>query len=387
MSAHPFPQPQISPGLSQLASGYEHRGLHLDLYGTSSKEDGIEVEDVTLTGSIVSLAELFSGKQFADMSYWCEREAEREAVARHLEDQIDAACAIVMRSAWGRAAAFVGALVIMASPAPADAATITSKPGASTMVTITTCPRFAGAICSLVAGRTKYTLAQYVDAADHGRLCQSAVSLDYQGEGRNPTEGGSMRDGAGPTSTSKLLYEIADGQRLHTQTQMAYWYPWQGQKLSNYVLEKRVQIGFAGMDNVIEYLTEYAMPRGEVAGHAVFEALTCYMPTYFSQFVTYDRGTIAPLDFTPGEQALPIIAQTNGGAHAMGIYSPDSPQQDYRTAGYGRWRHPDTTKWNNVFRINNPSGTYKFRSYIIVGSTVEVQESMRKLHEIFGSQK
>src|SRR3990172_1419219 len=66
------------------------------------------------------------------------------------------------RGAWDRAmaAAFAGALAI-ALIAPADAATITSKPGASTVITITTCPRFAGAICPLVAGRTKHSVAEH----------------------------------------------------------------------------------------------------------------------------------------------------------------------------------------------------------------------------------
>lgn len=368
---------------TRMHAAYDHHGLPLDLYGHID-EDGYSVTFVTIAGSDTCIPVDADLRSY--MAAWCD---DHLPTAEELRRE-HAAEARAERAAWDRsmigyALASIFAVTLFAPIA--DAATITSRPGASAYIRIETCPRFAGAICSLVAGRTKHAVAEHVNISDHGRQCQSAISLDYQGEGRNPTEAGSMRDGAGPTSTSKLLYEIVDGQRLHTQTQMAYWYPWQGQKLSNYVLEKRVQIGYAGMDNVIEYLTEYSIPRGEVAGHAVFEALTCYMPTYFSQFLTYDRGRIAPLDFTPGEQPLPIIAQTYGGIYAMGIYSPDSPQQEYKVAGYGRWRHPDTTKWNNVFRVNNPSGTYKFRSYIIVGTTAEVQESMRKLHDIFGSQK
>lgn len=81
-------QPQIDPTLALLASGFEHGGLRVDLYGSSDKA-GIEVEDVALRGSTVSIGNLFSNKQIEDMSYWCERQATRRAAQDAADNFID----------------------------------------------------------------------------------------------------------------------------------------------------------------------------------------------------------------------------------------------------------------------------------------------------------
>ena len=95
--------------------------------------------------------------------------------------------------------------------------------------------------------------------------------------------------------------------------------------------------------------------------------------------------------FAPFEQSLPIIFSTLDGGWAMGIYSPDSPQPNYATHEYGRWDFSllplplfgqSLVKWNNVFRIDNPSGSYDFRSYVIVGSLDNVRVSMLQLYNI-----
>jgi len=91
-------QPQIRAGLAQLATGYEHGGLRLDLFGTSER-DGIEVEDVALAGQRVSLAALFSASQLESMGAWCERQAEREAAQLRKDNRIDAAYLRMMRPA------------------------------------------------------------------------------------------------------------------------------------------------------------------------------------------------------------------------------------------------------------------------------------------------
>jgi hypothetical protein len=83
-------QPQVDATLTLLASGYDQGGLLLDLYGTNSKS-GIEVEDVALRGSKVSLAEQFSNKQMEDMGYWCERQAIRESRRDARDNAIDRA--------------------------------------------------------------------------------------------------------------------------------------------------------------------------------------------------------------------------------------------------------------------------------------------------------
>ena len=93
---------------------------------------------------------------------------------------------------------------------------------ADSEIVITTTSRLAGAIHSLT-----WNGKEFINSADHGRQLQSASNLDletrFSGESFNPTEAGSRHDGAGPTSTSRLLHMIAEGNALQTTSQMAFW--------------------------------------------------------------------------------------------------------------------------------------------------------------------
>ncbi len=60
-------QPKIDTAMSKLASGYDHFGVLVDLYGEESKRWGIEVMDVSLPGTGISLAEWFTAKDFRTM--------------------------------------------------------------------------------------------------------------------------------------------------------------------------------------------------------------------------------------------------------------------------------------------------------------------------------
>lgn len=88
-------QPQIDTGMSLLASKFDQGGLMLDLYGESN-EFGIEVCDVALHGQKISLSEMVTPKQLEDMSYWCERQQEREAAQDRKDNQIDAAYLLML---------------------------------------------------------------------------------------------------------------------------------------------------------------------------------------------------------------------------------------------------------------------------------------------------
>ena len=102
-------------------------------------------------------------------------------------------------------------------------AVIRHKTGDSEIV-ITTTNRLAGAIHSLT-----WNGKEFIDSFDHGRQLQSAASFDCARPGEfwaecfNPTEAGSRSDGAGPSSSSRLLRIQAQGNQLTTTTQMAYW--------------------------------------------------------------------------------------------------------------------------------------------------------------------
>ncbi|MFZ6780801.1 hypothetical protein ACO0LD_28545 [Undibacterium sp. Ji83W] len=249
-------------------------------------------------------------------------------------------------------------------------------------ITIRTCSYDAGAVCSLT-----WRGKEFINDYDHGRQLQSASSFDNLGESFNPTEAGAAvpYNGVNPSVSSSILQgEWATSNVLATQTQMAFWNPVGGSQVSNHILNKRITIGLPNMAHVIEYLTQFTIPSNESHSFGVFEALTGYMPPEFSKFYTFDvRNNAvmeAPISDGPGEQNLPIIFATPDGGWAMGIYSPEAPQATFAGLGYGRFRFPDTVKWNNVFRIYNPSGTYHFRSYVIVGSLENVRVSMTQLY-------
>lgn len=280
----------------------------------------------------------------------------------------------------------VAFLALLALPAMA-AETISSPSG----ITIRTCDHDAGAICSIT-----WNGKQFVNDQDHGRQCQSASSFDYQGENFNPTEAGAsvLTDGENPSpSSSKLLYEAVVDGVLTTKSQMAFWNPVSGVKLSNHLFTKRVKIGFAGIPNVIEYASEFTIPANEQHAFGVFEALTCYMPAVLENFYTVNvnawypvRYRAIPIDNGPGEQNKPLMFTTEDAQYAFGIYSPNTPQPGFADAGYGRWNLWGTRKWNNVYRIANPRGTYKFKSYMIIGTASDVIKSMVKLNSYFQNQ-
>ena len=93
-----------------------------------------------------------------------------------------------------------------------------SGPMHGATLTIRTSARTAGAIDSLT-----WRGKEFINSFDHGRELQSASSFDGYGECLNPTEAGSAKDGAGQTTSSRLLDSRADGHTLATTIEMAYW--------------------------------------------------------------------------------------------------------------------------------------------------------------------
>ncbi len=254
--------------------------------------------------------------------------------------------------------------------------------------------RTAGAIDSL-----KFRGKEFVNAYDHGREWQSAVSYDGLGECLNPTEAGSNPDAAGPDTSSELLDVHKNDTTLFTTVKMAYWLkPGDSYKgacgtrkdihdaqnksvLSDDTIIKQVTIGYNNIPNVIEFLVilNVAEPHQSI----VFEAVTGYMPAEFSQFLTFDPATskITPLTAGPGEQNLPLILSTKDRKFAVGIYSPDSPQ-------YGRFLFLDqpktpgwnTAKWNCVFRGGETKpGPILHRCLVAVGTVDEVSKALQQL--------
>ena len=287
-------------------------------------------------------------------------------------------------------------VTLQAQKLPSGDATI-KAPFRDSEIVITTTQRVAGAIHSLT-----WNGQEFINSADHGRQLQSASNFDagsgFTGETFNPTEAGSRFDGAGPTSTSRLLHLFARGNQLQTTSQMAFWLR-PGEKssgnpaknmtpISNHLLTKRVTIGYDGMPNVIQYNVTFGTPVGEHHSYAQFEAVTGYMPPVFSQFLAVDPGSgeLLSLPDGPGEQRHPVILSTPSGSHAMGVYSAEQPSQGYEHVGYGRFRfeRQQVVKWNCVFRIRKKEGVppddYSFHTFVIVGTRDDVRSSILQLH-------
>ncbi|MCA9222518.1 MAG: hypothetical protein KDA71_19460 [Planctomycetales bacterium] len=285
---------------------------------------------------------------------------------------------------------------------PKGDAVIRAAAGESEIV-ITTTARLAGAIHSLT-----WNGREFVDSTDHGRQIQSASNLDAGSpmtpETFNPTEAGSRRDGAGATSTSRLLHLVASGNTLQTTTRMAFWlapgetsggHPAKNrQLLSDHLLTKRVTIGVVDMPQVVQYDVTFSLPVGERHHYAQFEAVTGYMPAEFEKFWKFNSATgeLEPLSDGPGEQRDPVVLATSDGRYAMGVYSPDQPSRGFEQAGYGRFRfqRERVTKWNCVFRLRDsrqpiPPGEYSFRNFVLVGDLETVRRDMAALHARFGN--
>ncbi len=306
-----------------------------------------------------------------------------------------------------RRAFLANATGVVAIPAFARATGLESVRGDSVIraplggseVVITTTDRLAGAIHSVRWGGE-----EFIDSADHGRQLQSASNFDCDGEFHpetfNPTEAGSRRDGAGPTSSSRLMAIEAAGAELATTTNMAFWLV-PGEEsgghpacnraiLSDHLLTKRVRIAPEEAPGAIRYEVTFRVPEGRRHTYAQFEALTGYMPPGFGRFWAFDREArrFVPLDDGPGEQPRPVAFSTEDGGHAMGIYAPPrQPTPGCDGPGYGRFRFlaERVVKWNAVFRRRDPDGIapgdYRFLQYVAIGTLEDVRRTLTALDE------
>lgn len=283
-----------------------------------------------------------------------------------------------------------------ASAAGVDGHAVIQGSAGLSEITIVTTPRLAGAIHSL-----SWLGKEFIDSVDHGRQLQSALNCNagspLTAETFNPTEAGSRRDGAGGESTSRLLHLLADGSRLQTTTQMAFWLA-PGERsgenlaknqtaLSNHLLTKRVVIGDGALSQVVRYDVTFSLPVNERHQQIVFEALTGYMPIDFSAFWRFDPNErrLMPLDDGPGEQRDPVVLATSRGEYAMGILAAPAACPGITGPTYGRFRfaRERVNKWNCVFRLKDSSGIapgdYSFSMRVLVGTRRDVESMLRDL--------
>jgi hypothetical protein len=254
-------------------------------------------------------------------------------------------------------------------------------------VMVTAMPRSAGAIESLQWGGI-----EFIDASDHGRHLQSAVSFDGLTECDNPTEAGASRDGPN-SSSSLLLMASASDNVLRTQSRMAYWLRL-GQRrecgqakndlatpVSSTMLTKSVRF-LPGYKNVLEHRISFDLARPRSL--AQFEVLTAYMPSRFDTFYVFNPTTsqIEPISDGPGEQQFPVVLSSADGTNALALYTPQPGALGLAGPGYGRWRFGNerVTKSNVVFRQANAGrGGHSFLVYSVFGSLTDVRSTLARL--------
>ena len=272
--------------------------------------------------------------------------------------------------------------------------------GGDSAIIITTTSRLAGAIGSLT-----WHGKEFINSYDHGRNLQSAASFDdtpkIGAETFNPTEAGSRDDFTGPHSTSRLLKITARDNYLYTRTQMAFWLA-PGERssgqlarntnaLSDYLLTKKVTIGFKRWPQALDYRVTFTVPRGARHVSAQYEAVTGYMPLEFDHFWHFDAagGKLLPLSHGPGRFDGPVVLATADGRYAMGVFGMPQKQRDTTGPLYGRWyiKEAQVVKWTCVYRVSNPhgihNGNYTYRMLVPVGTLVQVQSMLRDWTKLY----
>ena len=277
-------------------------------------------------------------------------------------------------------------------------------------LSVGTSTKYAGAVSSI-----RWANKEFINNFDHGRQ----LSPNYQFFNRficyNPYETGSLQDGNKPTSSSHLFSFSASGKQIESRTQLAWYYsqwvesprpdehcgdparwlyvaPYTS-PLSNYQVHKIVTIGFAGIPNVIEYLTEVFIPEPVLEG---INNPTAVLNGEFSSIWSYD---VVSKDYrkvraSAGEDDRIKVVSTADGNYAMGWYAPEL-LQPYGDLGSVNWwfvvppepayPFPDFAcvhvgTINRYDSFNGP-GFYPWdRVYLVIGNLAQVKDTLANVH-------
>ena len=305
-------------------------------------------------------------------------------------------------------------------------ATITATDAVFGQISVGTSTQFAGAVSSI-----KWGGKEFINNWDHGRQLQPNSQFFNRHQCYNPYEAGSAHDGHSLTSSSKLLSLTASGNRLESETQMAwylrrpnresyvpgdfcgdpaYWLPYPSTipfdaPLSDYRVRKTVTIGFAGIPNVIEYLSDLFIPEPVLKG---LNHVTAVLPYEFSTIRSYDvvSRDYRHIRLMSGEDDRVKVVATADGSHAMGFYSPEllQPYDNPGTANFWWVVPPDpftpdpnnpsvpdpdyacvhVGSVNRYDSFNGPGFTHD-RAYLVIGNIDQVKESLASLHAHFAA--
>jgi alpha-tubulin suppressor-like RCC1 family protein len=165
------------------------------------------------------------------------------------------------------------------------------------------------------------------------------------------------------------------------------------------MLHKNVKIGYAGMPNVIEYLTDLWIP--EVARNGELQTVVAVMPFEFANPRSYDvvSKTYRKVRAIGGEDDSVKVLATADGAYALGYYSPELLQPYTTETGGFRWGFapPDPIGYPNdpnyacagfggIARFDFDGPGYRSdRSYLVIGTLDDVKTTLGNLHYQFRS--
>jgi hypothetical protein len=273
-------------------------------------------------------------------------------------------------------------------------------------LTIGTSNAFSGAITSII-----WRGKQFIDAADPGREFQTAIFPQPQADANqadwvecyNPTEA---------VSASRLRSISAVGNVLKSKTQLGFYlapgeYGVCGAHgdgpahntcaLSNYILEKTVTIGFAGISNVIEYVAKVTIPEQVARAEIVIAA---YGPRNLSWARKFEFRNKAFSDviqqpdyYSVGSASgnLPASLYDPSTSLGMAMYSPEllQPLQDSAHPilnPYLQWvmyppPNPTSVFWGRFVGGAISAGSVVTRRvYLVVGNYEEMRSALSQLH-------
>ncbi len=249
------------------------------------------------------------------------------------------------------------------------------------VVTVYCDQRHGGSIYSIVSNGY-----DYIPDTDQGGQVQTALQLDGGGESYNPTEGGSVTDAGGPTSSSIILgTNQPEPNILEISTKMAYWEPYQGQKVSGYTLSKRITIGDE-QPNV--FRSDITLDSAENHQTAGIEGLTAYVDIGLSALYCLRDRELVSLPYTTSpvytpdvfvNSETPLIVASPDGGRAFAFYSPGRSYSAWMGAGAGTRNASNKLNAAGQGYTPFPAGKYQWAVRVVVGSLFQVRDSLNAL--------
>mmetsp|Transcript_27500 Transcript_27500/g.49529 ORF Transcript_27500/g.49529 Transcript_27500/m.49529 type:complete len:322 (+) Transcript_27500:758-1723(+) len=291
-------------------------------------------------------------------------------------------------------------IALLAAPAFAIVACGPDSPGRWTIkngegIQISAGSRVSGAVDSVVYGGK-----EYINACDHGRELQLAVTTN-DGECFNPTEAGSQSDSGSSSSSSQLLGINTNGNVLSSTINPAFWMrPGEceascgcaanGSVVSTFTMSKGISFNPYNVPKSFRYLADVKIPQ--YVPRLQVESPTAYQNAEFTKFYSVNPQTGAlTLHAPPGEghsiaSGNPVIFATQDDQHAMGAISKYGANYyaifDFSKLGS---YEESTTKWSIVrlWGALAAGSQVQIDSYICVGATHEVASCLKSFGNIF----